>query len=202
MGSNESHFNVSQDSVQKTTTFQKRIESRSGIEAILPFCLPAWRLTARPNRVLVGHPLDQVRPGRLGTTHTQWFPACLAYKIQLPPLKQKGNSSALKKPAACSLSVICEEFSPAQVHPQGPDELVWGFHALRLERIRHRHPLLLHQQRRQRLRLQLLQLSLQAGVSTALPGPGLQATESWRIIPRARERKTSTQKKKRKEKKK
>ena len=37
--------------VSKTTTFQKRSESRSGIEPILPFCLPARRLTARPNRL-------------------------------------------------------------------------------------------------------------------------------------------------------
>ena len=29
-------------------------------------------------RVPVGHPLDQIKPGRLGATHTEWFPVCLA----------------------------------------------------------------------------------------------------------------------------
>ena len=26
----------------------------------------------------VGHTLDQIKPGRLGATHTEWFPICLA----------------------------------------------------------------------------------------------------------------------------
>ena len=30
-------------------------------------------------RVPVGHPLDQIKPGRLGATHTEWFPVCLAF---------------------------------------------------------------------------------------------------------------------------
>ena len=57
MGSDESHFNVSlivRDKVTRpcpqTTTFLKRKKSRSGIEP-RSFCLPAYRLTARPNRL-------------------------------------------------------------------------------------------------------------------------------------------------------
>ena len=57
MGSNESHFNVSlvlRDKVTRlcpqTTIFLKRKESRSGIEP-RSFRLPAYRLTARPNRM-------------------------------------------------------------------------------------------------------------------------------------------------------
>ena len=58
MGSDESHFNVSllivMDKVTRpcpqTTTFLKRKESRSGIEP-RSFRLPAYRLTARPNRL-------------------------------------------------------------------------------------------------------------------------------------------------------
>ena len=57
MGSDESHFNVSlvvRDKVTRpcpqTTTFLKRKESRSGIEP-RSFRLPAYRLTARPNRL-------------------------------------------------------------------------------------------------------------------------------------------------------
>ena len=57
MGSDESHFNVSliairtksQDSVHRPQP-SKREESRSGIEP-WSFCLPALRLTARPNRL-------------------------------------------------------------------------------------------------------------------------------------------------------
>ena len=56
MGSDESHFNVSltvRDKVTRqcpqTTTFLKRKESRSGSEP-RSFRLPAYRLTARPNR--------------------------------------------------------------------------------------------------------------------------------------------------------
>ena len=30
-------------------------------------------------RVPVGHSLDQIKPGRLGATHTEWFPVCLAF---------------------------------------------------------------------------------------------------------------------------
>ena len=56
MGSDESHFNVSlivrdkftRHCPQTTTFFTK--ESRSGIEP-RSFCLPAYRLTARPNRL-------------------------------------------------------------------------------------------------------------------------------------------------------
>ena len=29
-------------------------------------------------RVPVGHPLDQIKPGRLGAAHTEWFQVCLA----------------------------------------------------------------------------------------------------------------------------
>ena len=57
MGSDESHFNVSlivRDKVTRqcpqTTTFLKRKESRSGVEP-RSFRLPAYRLTARPNRL-------------------------------------------------------------------------------------------------------------------------------------------------------
>ena len=57
MGSVESHFNVSlvvRDKVTRpcpqTTTFLKRKESRSGIEP-RSFLLPAYRLTARTNRL-------------------------------------------------------------------------------------------------------------------------------------------------------
>ena len=57
MGCDESHFNVSlvvRDKVTtqcpQTTTFLKRKESRSGIEPRF-FRLPAYRLTARPNRL-------------------------------------------------------------------------------------------------------------------------------------------------------
>ena len=57
MSSYESHFNVLltvRDKVTRqcpqTTTFLKRKETRSGIEP-RPFCLPAQRLTARPNRL-------------------------------------------------------------------------------------------------------------------------------------------------------
>ena len=57
MGSDESHFNVSlvvRNKVTRpcpqTTTFLKRKESRSGIEP-RSFRLPAYRLTARPNRL-------------------------------------------------------------------------------------------------------------------------------------------------------
>ena len=56
MGSDESHFNVSLIVTDKatrqcpqTTTFLKRKESRSCIEP-RSFRLPAYRLTARPNR--------------------------------------------------------------------------------------------------------------------------------------------------------
>ena len=59
MGSDESHFNVSlnvRDKVTRqcpqTTTFSKRKENRSGIEP-RSFRLPAYRLTARPNRLSV-----------------------------------------------------------------------------------------------------------------------------------------------------
>ena len=31
--------------------------------------------------VPVGHPLDQIKPGRLGATHTDWFPVCLALPL-------------------------------------------------------------------------------------------------------------------------
>ena len=55
MGSDESYFNVSlivRDKVTRqcpqATTFFKRKENRSGMEP-RPFCLPAERLTARPN---------------------------------------------------------------------------------------------------------------------------------------------------------
>ena len=57
MGSDESHFNVSlivRDKVTRpcpqTTTFLKRKQSRSGIEP-RSFRLPAYRITARPNRL-------------------------------------------------------------------------------------------------------------------------------------------------------
>ena len=57
MGSGGSHFNVSlivRDKVTRpcpqTTTILKRNESRSGIEP-RSFRLPAYRLTARPNRL-------------------------------------------------------------------------------------------------------------------------------------------------------
>ena len=57
MGSDESHFNVSlvvRNKVTRpcpqTTTFLKRKESQSGIEP-RSFRLPAYRLTARPNRL-------------------------------------------------------------------------------------------------------------------------------------------------------
>ena len=57
MGSDESHFNVSlivRDKVTRpcpqTATLLKRKESRSGIEP-RSFRLPAYRLTARPNRL-------------------------------------------------------------------------------------------------------------------------------------------------------
>ena len=57
MGSDESHFNVLlivRDKVTRQcpqiTTFLKRKESRSGIEP-RSFRLPAYRLTARPNRL-------------------------------------------------------------------------------------------------------------------------------------------------------
>ena len=55
MGSEESHFNVSlivRDKVTRQcpeTTILKRRESRSGFEP-RSLCLPAYRLTARPNR--------------------------------------------------------------------------------------------------------------------------------------------------------
>ena len=56
MGSDESRFNVSllwgtksQDSVHRPQ-LSKRKESRSGFEP-RSLCLPAWRLTARPNRL-------------------------------------------------------------------------------------------------------------------------------------------------------
>ena len=61
VGSDESHFNVSlivRDKVTRqfsqTTTFLKGKESRSGIEP-RSFRLPAYRLTARPNRLSVEH---------------------------------------------------------------------------------------------------------------------------------------------------
>ena len=61
MGSDESRFNVSlivRDKVTRpytqTTTFLKRKESRSGIEP-RSFRLPAYRLTARPNRLSAKH---------------------------------------------------------------------------------------------------------------------------------------------------
>ena len=41
-------------------------------------------------RVPVGHPLDQIKPGRLGATHTEWFPVYLALLLlffKLPPLE-------------------------------------------------------------------------------------------------------------------
>ena len=57
VGSDESHFNVSVEVMDKvtgqcpqTTTFLKRKESRSGIEP-RSFRLPTSRLTARPNRL-------------------------------------------------------------------------------------------------------------------------------------------------------
>ena len=53
MGSEVSHFNVSVGSdgqSTQTTAFLKRKESRSGIEP-RSFRLPAYRLTARPNRL-------------------------------------------------------------------------------------------------------------------------------------------------------
>ena len=56
MGSDESHFNVSLILMDKVTrqcpqtTPLKRKESRSGIEP-RSFRLPAYRLTARPNRL-------------------------------------------------------------------------------------------------------------------------------------------------------
>ena len=60
MGSDESHFNVSfivRDKVTRrcpqTTTFMKRRESRSENEH-KPFCLPVYRLTARPNGLTSG----------------------------------------------------------------------------------------------------------------------------------------------------
>ena len=63
MGSDESHFNVSlivRDKVTRqcpqTTTFLKGKESRSGIEP-RSFRLPAYRLTARPNRFSVRYTL-------------------------------------------------------------------------------------------------------------------------------------------------
>ena len=57
MGSDESHFNVSvgsdgqshQDSVHKPQLLNRK-ESRSGVEP-RSFRLPAYRLTARPNRL-------------------------------------------------------------------------------------------------------------------------------------------------------
>ena len=61
MGSDESYFNVSlvvRDKVTRpcpqTTTFFKRNGSRSGIEP-RSFRLPAYRLTARPNRLSIDH---------------------------------------------------------------------------------------------------------------------------------------------------
>ena len=61
IGSDESHFNVSltvRDKVTRqcpqTTTFLKRKESRSGIEP-RSFCLPAYRLTARPKLFTTVH---------------------------------------------------------------------------------------------------------------------------------------------------
>ena len=57
VGSDESHFNVSlvvRDKVTRqcpqTTTFLKRKDNQSGIEP-RSFRLPAYRLTARPNRI-------------------------------------------------------------------------------------------------------------------------------------------------------
>ena len=60
MGSDKNHFNVAltvRDKItvrqcpQTTTSFERR-ESRSGIQP-RPVCLPAYRLTARPNQVTV-----------------------------------------------------------------------------------------------------------------------------------------------------
>ena len=74
MGSDESHFNVSLivwDKVTRqcpqTTTLCKRKESRSGIEP-RSFCLPAQRLTARPNRL---------RPYELTTNSLRHTPTSL-----------------------------------------------------------------------------------------------------------------------------
>ena len=62
MGSDESHFNVSVGSdgqshktvsTLETTTFLKKKESRNGIEP-RSFRLPAYRLTARPDRLSEG----------------------------------------------------------------------------------------------------------------------------------------------------
>ena len=57
MGSDESHFNVSlivRDKVTRqcpqTTTFEEKGEPKPGIEP-KSFRLPAYRLTARPNRL-------------------------------------------------------------------------------------------------------------------------------------------------------
>ena len=61
MGSDDSHFNVSLIVWDKatrqrpqTTNFLKRKESRSGIEP-RSFRLPAYRLTARPNRLSISN---------------------------------------------------------------------------------------------------------------------------------------------------
>ena len=69
MGNDESHFNVSlivRDKVTRqcpqTTTFLKRKESRSGIEP-RSFRLPAYRLTASPNRFWLGQNIPR-RAGR------------------------------------------------------------------------------------------------------------------------------------------
>ena len=68
MGSDESHFNVSliaRDKVTRpcpqTTTFLKRKESRSGIEP-RSFRLPAYRLTARPDRLSCPDPCFSQTP--------------------------------------------------------------------------------------------------------------------------------------------
>ena len=73
----ESHFNVSsvvRDTVTRqcaqTTAFLKRRESRSGIEP-RPFCLPAPRLTARPNPAV--HSKSQ-RSG-FSPLFTHWLPS-------------------------------------------------------------------------------------------------------------------------------
>ena len=89
MGSDESHFNVSlyrgtksQDSVHKPQLLKRR-ESRSGIEP-RSFRLPAYRLTARPNR------LSRTLPAQHTTFNTldNW-----AIK---PPPNQKGKGQERK----------------------------------------------------------------------------------------------------------
>ena len=112
MGSDESHFNVSlivMDKVTRqwpqTTTFEEKGEPKPGIEP-RSFRLPAYRLTARPNRLSTtlwqSHGLCRsIDRAQSLTGRRRKNSSCTVQSLKLPPLHRWLNPKTLLPPSHC-----------------------------------------------------------------------------------------------------